>query len=206
MNHRQINIPQSRDLRYFFRYAPHARLFLGFLLLLTLAGCHTLEVRIEKTPTPNQSAVATLSALMIEGTRNAALIAQIALQPTATPAPGRVIGRVCYPGERIPAMLAFFKDTSTEYLDRLQIIPNQISYQVELQPGQYVAYAWAISYQVGGMYSKAVPCGLTASCSDHSPQVFTVKSGQTTTGIDLCDWIIPASQLPIPPGSELPTP
>jgi hypothetical protein len=178
----------------------------GLILLLTLAGCHTLEVRIEKTPTPNQSAVATLVSLMIEATRNAAVISQIERQPTALPAPGKVTGGVCYPSEHIPAMIAFFKDNTTEHLDKLQIRPNQISYQIELAPGQYVAYAWATSYQVGGMYSKAVTCGLTASCNDHSPQVFSVESGQTTTGIDLCDWIIPIDKLPIPPGSELPAP
>jgi hypothetical protein len=213
MNRRQMNITQNRSLWNLFMhrwmtlpYAPHARLFSGLLLFLTLAGCSTLEIRIEKTPTPNQSAVATLAALMIEGTRNAALITQIALQPTASPAPGIASGRVCYPSEHIPAMVAFFKDISTENLDELQIMSNQTSYQVELLPGQYVAYAWAASYQVAGMYSKAVPCGLTASCNDHSPQVFTVQPGQATTGIDLCDWVIPVEQLPIPPGSELPTP
>lgn len=205
MNRRWLIITETRHL---WKFIIHRWFTLTFAILnlWTLAGCRTLDVRIEKTPTPNQSAVATLVSLMVEATRNSAYVTQIALQPTAAPAPGTVSGRVCYPSENIPAMIAYFKDTSTEHLDKLRISTNQTTYQVELQPGQYVAYAWATSYQVGGMYSKAVPCGLDASCNDHSPQVFTVLSGQTTPGIDLCDWVIPVEKLPIPPGSELPTP
>lgn len=175
----------------------------SFLIILALVSCNTLEVSIEKTPTPDKSAISTLVALMIEATQDAALATQVALEP---PDPGIVTGRICYPSEHIPAMLAYFKEIDSGRLDKFQIMANQASYQVNLPPGQYVAFAWATSYQVGGMYSKAVPCGLTTSCTDRSPQTFTVQSGQTTSGIDLCDWVIPVDQLPIPPGSELPGP
>jgi hypothetical protein len=181
-------------------------LLFSFLILAALAGCSTLEVRIEKTPTPDKSAISTLVALMVEATRESELATQVALEPTAEPGAGTITGRICYPSEHIPAMLAYFKEIDSGRLDKFQIMANQATYQVNLPPGQYVAYAWATSYQVGGMYSKAVPCGLTVSCTDRSPQTFTVQSGQTTSGIDLCDWVIPVDQLPIPPGSELPGP
>jgi hypothetical protein len=174
--------------------------------LLILSGCGTLEISLEKTPTSNQAAISTLAALMYESTQNATLATQIALQPTPPPMAGTVTGRICYPSEHIPSMYAYFKNIANDHLDKLQIRANQTSYQVDLQPGQYVAYAWATSYQVGGMYSKAVACGLTADCTDRTPQTFTVYSGQITSGIDLCDWVIPIDQLPIPPGSELPGP
>jgi hypothetical protein len=186
------------------------RIALIFTFLLWSAwlstGCSTLEIYIEKTPTTNQSAVSTLAALMVEGTQEARLATQIASAPTPQPEASLVTGRVCYPSEHIPAMLAFFKNTTNDHLDKLQIRANQSSYEISLPPGEYVAYAWVTSYQVGGMYSKAVPCGLTEECTDHSPQPITVLPGQTTSGIDLCDWVIPIENLPLPPGSELPLP
>jgi hypothetical protein len=175
-------------------------------VMLVLSGCSTLEVSLEKTPTANTSAVSTLAALMVEGTQNAALATQVSLQPTPPPLVGTAAGRICYPSEHIPPMLAYFKNVNSSHLDKLQIMANQNSYQISLPPGEYVAYAWAPSYQVGGMYSKAVPCGLADTCTDRSPQLFSVVAGQTTRGIDLCDWVIPTEQLPIPAGSELPGP
>ena len=196
------------DLSYL-RCFPNRKIIVSLLsiwILLILAGCTTLEVSFEKTPTANQSAISTLAALMVEGTQNAALATQISLQPTPLPPTGIVSGQICYPSEHIPSMLVYFKDVNSGHLEKLQIMANQTSYQISLQPGQYVAYAWAPSYQVGGMYSKAVTCGLTVNCTDRSPQTFSVMSGQTIRGIDLCDWVIPIDQLPIPPGSELPGP
>jgi hypothetical protein len=179
---------------------------LALWVMLFLSGCSTLQVSLDKTPTANTSAVSTLAALMVEGTQTAALATQISLPPTPLPLSGTAAGRICYPSEHIPPMLAFFKEVNSSHLDKLQIMANQTSYQISLPPGEYVAYAWAPSYQVGGMYSKAVPCGLTDTCTDRSPQIFSVVAGQTTRGIDLCDWIIPINQLPIPAGSELPGP
>lgn len=185
------------------------RYFLTFLactLLTFLAGCHVLEVTLDKTPTADQNAISTLAALMVEGTQQALLATQIASLPTPLPPPGLVTGRICYPGDYIPSLVAYFKEVNSDQLQKLQLTANKTSYQVKLQPGEYVAYAWATSFQEGGMYTKAVLCGLTSECTDRSPQPFIVSAGRTTPGIDLCDWAIPIDQLPIPPGSELPGP
>ncbi len=179
---------------------------LAFISLLGLTACTTLEVGVAYAPTQDRSVVSTLASLMVEGTQEAAMATQIALQPTPLPAPGLVSGRVCYPSEHTPSMIAYFRSTTSEWQSKLQIMASQATYQVTLPPGEYLAYAWATSYQVGGMYTKAVTCGLTEGCDDHSPQPFTVLSGQTTSGIDLCDWVIPVDQLPIPSGTELPGP
>lgn len=173
-------------------------------LLLLLAGCQALQVRFERTPTPDRPAISTLAALMVEGTQQALIATQIASLPTPPPPSGLVTGRICYPSRATPALVAFFKDVNSNRLDKFQINANKSSYQVSLQPGEYVAYAWATSFQVGGMYTKAVLCGLTSECTDRSPLPFVVSSGKTTRGIDLCDWNIPIDQLPIPQGSELP--
>lgn len=62
------------------------------LIVLILEGCGgTLEVGIERTPTPNLAATATVSALMAENARLAALVAA---QVTPTPPPD--LGRVAY--------------------------------------------------------------------------------------------------------------
>lgn len=55
---------------------------------------------------------------------------------------------------------------------------------------------------LGGMYSEAVTCGLTAECTEHSLLVFTVKPGETIANIDICDWHA-QDQLPPPPGEVL---
>ncbi len=183
-----------------------AGLALFLLILVGLVGCNTLQVSIEKSPTPDHSAMSTLVSLMVEATQNSELATQVAQTPTPLPGAGTVTGRVCYPSEHIPSMVAYFVNTTSQHLNKLAISANQATYQVNLAPGQYVAFAWAASYQVGGMYSKAVPCGLAKTCTDRSPQPFAVQYGQTTSGIDLCDWVIPVEQLPLPPGFELPGP
>jgi Tol biopolymer transport system component len=72
---------------------------------------------------------------------------------------------------------------------------------LELESGEYVAFAYPLegSFTLGGMYSKAVPCGLNAECTDHTLVVFTVLPGETVEDIDICDWYA-QDQVPPPPG------
>ena len=112
---------------------------------------------------------------------------------------GSASGRVCYPSEMIPAMTAFFQDTSRGKITELTILEQQASYTVELPPGQYIAFAYLSSgADFGGSYSNAVPCGLSVECTDHSPLPFDVKVGESTEGIDLCDWYAPEIMPPNP--------
>jgi hypothetical protein len=125
-------------------------------------------------------------------------------QPTHTPEPvsetGVVMGNICYPSESIPAMTAYFQNNETGAVNQMQIAENQNSYTIDLEPGEYIAFAyWE---QLGGMYSEAVACGLSAECTDHTPLVFTVLPGETIEGIDICDWYA-QDQLPLPPGETI---
>lgn len=131
---------------------------------------------------------------------------QAATQPTAQePAMGIVTGRMCYPSEGIPPMTAYFQNTEDGTLVDLPIAQDQGTYSLALVPGSYIAYAWLPGFSYGGSYSPAVPCGLTAACTDHSPLAFTVTAGQTTSEIDLCDWYGDPGSVPLPPGAVVAT-
>jgi hypothetical protein len=119
---------------------------------------------------------------------------------------GTVEGKICYPSEHIPAMTAFFENTSTMQSIQIPIQEDQHTYQVALPPATYIAYAFLPDYSLGGAYTQAVPCGLTVSCVDHTPIPITVQSGATLSGIDICDWNLPiVPPAPQPPGGG-PTP
>lgn len=42
--------------------------------------------------------------------------------------------------------------------------------------------------ELAGGYTQAVPCGLKASCSDHSLLPVAVRPGQVVSGVDVSDW------------------
>lgn len=118
-------------------------------------------------------------------------------------------GKICYPSEKIPAMTAYFQNTKTKSVVSLSIAANQLTYSIPLFPGTYIAYAWLPDKSLGGSYSKAVPCGLDVSCTDHTPLPFTIQSGGVTTqGIDICDWYNQPSvpNPPQTPGGPAPSP
>jgi hypothetical protein len=198
--------------------------FLSLLLvaaafLLTLSSCILPEKGI--TPTPDQGKLetlvaATLNAVEPAGTASpsptkATQTATVASVPpptttptallTPTPAPN-VTGKVCSPAEGVPAMNAYFQETTSNGVVVLPIAINQTTYKINLAPGTYIAYAWMPDFSLGGLYSKAVPCGLKASCQDHTPLPFTVTTGDMLTGIDLCDWYAGPFNVPYPPGHD----
>lgn len=126
-------------------------------------------------------------------------------QPTPTPAPltgtGLVTGKICFPSEFIPAMTVYFQNNDTGVAEQLPIAENQLSYTLELESGDYIAFAYPEgSMDFGGMYSEAAACGLGTECLDHSVKVFNVIPGGTTEGIDICDWYA-QDQMPPPPGT-----
>lgn len=128
--------------------------------------------------------------------------------PTEPPPPlGSVSGRVCYPGEPpLPPMTLFFAETTTHAVTSIPHTDGTGAYQVDLPPGTYTAYAFAEGVEVGGSYSQAVVCGLTADCTDHSLVPFDVEVGAPTDGIDICDWTGGPGSVPTPPGAYPPTP
>lgn len=151
----------------------------------------TVGISIERPPTVDQSAIATLAYLELNGTQFALQATQIASSPTATSSLATIQGTICYPSERAPAMILYFYNTVTSQQLKFNILENQSSYSVQLPPGMYYAWSNAPQYRIGGMYSKYVLCGMGENCTDHSPLLFEVRAGKLITGIDICDWAIP---------------
>jgi len=135
-----------------------------------------------------------------------ATIAPILLA-TDTPTPaalmGTITGHLSYPSEFIPTLkvVAFdVTDPSVYYFVETEM--NQGEYVLQVPPGTYyiISYVDKKDGTLGmpGAYSQFVPCGLQASCSDHSLIPVTVAAGQTVTGIDPADWYAPEGTFPMP--------
>jgi CSLREA domain-containing protein len=128
---------------------------------------------------------------------------------TITPIPplGTIEGLICYPSEGVPPMDLFFEEVNTQAVEQFSHPGGTMDYSVDIPPGTYIAYAWRPpDYLIGGAYTQAVPCGLTVNCTDHSLIQFQVQAGQTTTGIDICDYYGGQGFIPLPPGVLPPTP
>lgn len=123
---------------------------------------------------------------------------------TAAPLTGFVSGSVCYPSEGIPPMTVYLQESGSQTYTAVPIAQNQGSFNAEVPVGSYTAYAWLPDFSIGGSYSQAVPCGLLASCTDHSLITFEVSGGLTTEGVDVCDWYA-QDQVPYPPGIQPPS-
>lgn len=171
-------------------------------MALLLAACSPAPA----APAATGDSIATAVAATLEAAAASnAPTSEPAQSPEGQPATGLVQGNLCYPSSDIPAMTVFLEDSAQNLLFPLDIAQNQTSYQAEVSPGTYSAYAWLPDYGYGGSYSQAVPCGLSVECSDHSLIQFTVAEGETVTGIDICDWYGGPDSVPLPPGIEPPT-
>ena len=99
-------------------------------------------------------------------------------------------------------MTIYFEATEGETLVKLPIAEGQTAYEITLEPGIYLAYAWLDDFSRGGSYSRAVLCGMKTGCDDHAPQTFTVEAVFTLEGIDLCDWYTGPFAVPYPPDKK----
>ncbi len=127
------------------------------------------------------------------------ILAAAACQPQGSS--GLVSGKICFPSDEIPPLTLYFQSTDSGRMISYQAHEGQSSYSLELEPGTYHAYSWLpTGMLIGGMYSAAVPCGLEASCTDHSPLPVEVQAGQETRGVDICDWYADPLTAPLPPG------
>jgi hypothetical protein len=170
-----------------------ALLLLGLVLLLP--ACQTLEIRIDRTPTPDATSQAHLAYLMAQGTLAARLAGELELPSTPTPGPSQISGMICYPSGRIPPMTAYFHQIGSGRLFELPILQNQSAYRIDLPPVDYLVFAWMPEYRLAGGYTAAVTCGLREDCSDHSLQPVSLAAGQSVSGVDLCDWYFPFEDL-----------
>jgi Polysaccharide lyase family 4, domain II len=115
--------------------------------------------------------------------------------PTVKPSPtavvSKVTGKVCFPKTGRSDLRAFFQEVTKGTVSELAISAASNDYEVTLDPGNYIAYVWLPDFSFGGMYSTST-----------TPSPFAVFPGETTNGIDLCDWSHGPFDVPYPPGTE----
>jgi hypothetical protein len=115
------------------------------------------------------------------------------------------MGLICYPGETIPSMTAYFQQVLTTTTISLDIAAGQSTYAVNLPPGEYVAYAWLPGFSQGGAYALTVECGQNPDCEPYNLIPFDVTAGGATNGVDICNWQAQPGDVPLPPAAS-PTP
>jgi hypothetical protein len=91
---------------------------------------------------------------------------------------GEVTGNICYPSEFNPPLTLYFELKGTSQVIQFSIPEDTPTYKVLLPNGTYYAYAWAPNYNLEGAYVHP----------ERIMKSFVVKGGQTTTGINICDW------------------
>lgn len=109
------------------------------------------------------------------------------------PPTGLVSGQLSYPASGIPPLrvVAFRLDDGTS--SYVETSAGESMYALELPEGAYNIVAYAIGGDgfpsgLAGGYTKAVPCGLTVDCTDHTLIVVTVVVNTTLTDINPGDW------------------
>lgn len=125
-------------------------------------------------------------------------------QPTSQAAvgAGSITGTLGYPSDAIPPLLvyAFLNEDHSKY-QKVETGKNQSKFTISnLAPGAYVVVAYPKTNDpLQGGYSQAVPCGLLASCKDHSLIPVTVEAGKVATGVKVTDWYAPENSFPPKP-------
>lgn len=114
---------------------------------------------------------------------------------------GGIAGQLSYPSSFIPSMMVVAFDTNSQTYRYVLTIENSSTYQIDgLAPGTYFVVAYPVNdTSYPGGYSSAVPCGLLASCIDHSLIPVEVKSGEVAQGINPGDFYAPAGTFPPAP-------
>jgi len=117
------------------------------------------------------------------------------------PPMGTISGQLSYPASSIPPLRVTayrVDDGSASYTDTAA---GQSTYEIELPEGDYYIVAYSIGgggfpSGLAGGYTKAVPCGLSVDCSDHTLIAVTVVANTTVTDINPGDWYADPSAFP----------
>jgi hypothetical protein len=141
--------------------------------------------------------------------------------PAAGATAGTISGRLGYPSEFLPPLAIYAISTDGRHFYRVQSVTWQQHYTLlGVAPGDYFvltttgflpgqsAASDARTEPVrrfGAAYTKAVPCGLSFECADHSLLPVHVSSGIGTSNIDPDDWYADPGTYPFMPEREPPT-
>lgn len=115
---------------------------------------------------------------------------------------GSITGTTGYPSEGIPPLEIYaFKASDHSIYFKTTTQTNQQSFTIDaVTPGSYVVVAYPASNGgLTGGYTKAVSCGLSVECTDHSLIEVDVVAGKTKSGVEIKDWYAPAGQFPSKP-------
>lgn len=164
----------------------------------------TLNARLTEMAGPQPSATITftpLPTLRISPTPSP-------LPPTITPIKaGGIAGSLGYPASVIPALRIVAFKVGEDFWKSVDTAQNARSFQInDLTPGKYLIVAYLLSPgkldpNYSGGYSRAVLCGLTAKCTDHSLIPVEVKAGEITPNIIPADWYAPKGTFPRNPSN-----
>jgi hypothetical protein len=125
---------------------------------------------------------------------------------------GSIAGHLAYPAEGIPPMVVYAirVGSAPAAFYTTETIMNQQKYTILGVPaGSYEVYATpalsASGHPFPAAYTRAIGCGLSVSCTDHSVIPVALRPGQAVTGIDPDDFYAPANAFRvIPPGGPVP--
>jgi hypothetical protein len=191
----------------------------GTLMIALLAGCNLPNQDTHKSSEDLMASMvaSTLQAMnptvefaatqmnTSDGTSNPAVESQTPTLPTPSVTPnstkGKVSGLVCYIQIGSTNLVVYFQRSDTSQVTELPVVVSnyQSPYSIELEPGNYIAYAWTSDFSIGGSYST---CGSASGCSNATPLQFSVTAGQTLDKIDICDWSHGPFDVPFPPGFD----
>jgi hypothetical protein len=117
---------------------------------------------------------------------------------------GAIEGRLCYPGESIPAFDLYAVRVDEPAQSPLVVVtkPGQATYRIESVPaGTYHVFVYADDpsfNNIGAAYTRFVVCGSNQSCEDHSLIDVKVGSGETVRSVNPCDFYAPQFLPPRP--------
>jgi hypothetical protein len=113
------------------------------------------------------------------------------------PKPGLIRGNLSYPSEYIPAQrVVAFDVTTMAVVNAVVTAESQSVYELPVPPGDYYIVAYVIDSGMAAGYSQMVPCGLLATCTDHSLITVHVGPGAIVDDIDPQDWYAPPGTFP----------
>lgn len=120
--------------------------------------------------------------------------------------PGKISGKLTYPGDGIPSDLimcvkrtdlyaepTYCSNDSAKRLRDAQVVfrlrTRSAAYDVTVPAGTY--QIWATTRQMPGVrayYDEFVRCGMTVRCKSKAPITIRVRKGQTASGIKVGDF------------------
>ncbi len=167
-------------------------------------------VPVTYTPDVNAMVAQTFAALTVQAALNPPVavdsstptptftpISSLTITVTATPVPGSISGTLSYPSSFIPSLRVVAFQVNGFNYRWVDTMENQTTYQITgLAPGVYHVVAYILDGSYAGGYTQMVPCGLLASCLDHSLIAVTVEAGKDTPNINPGDWYAPAGAFP----------